>query len=88
MLPCTHITELARPLQFVKEEWEERLQFLECVTSSSAYAGFTSLLFTNFSVVDKEGALEVLSNEQCPMDDGLTRTWALFLQRPGTMYSL
>ncbi|KAF1777125.1 Endo-1,3(4)-beta-glucanase [Phytophthora cactorum] len=77
MIPVSPILEVSRPPRFVREEWDEVLSRLPIVHDWRAnQSGWTSLLFANYSVLDREKAFEVLST--CPMDDGLSRAWALY----------
>ncbi|KAL4169571.1 hypothetical protein KRP22_010489 [Phytophthora ramorum] len=77
MIPVSPILEVSRAPSFVREEWDEVLSKLPIVHDWKAnQSGWTSLLFANYSVLDRTKALEVLS--QCPMDDGLSRAWALY----------
>ncbi|OWZ24199.1 Endo-1,3(4)-beta-glucanase [Phytophthora megakarya] len=77
MIPVSPILEVSRPPRFVREEWDEVLCRLPIVHDWRAnQSGWTSLLFANYSVLDREKAFEVLSS--CPMDDGLSRAWALY----------
>ncbi|RLN87439.1 hypothetical protein BBJ28_00007363 [Nothophytophthora sp. Chile5] len=77
MLPVSPILEASRPLRFVREEWESVLSKLPIVKDWKAHqSGWTSLLFTSYSVLDRAKACEVLAT--CPMDDGLSRAWALY----------
>lgn len=77
MLPVSPIMEAVRSARFVREEWEQVLSKLDMVRDWRAHAsGWTSILFANYSVLDKRAAGEVLAT--CPMDDGLSRAWALY----------
>lgn len=77
MIPVSPILEVSRPVSFVREEWNEILSKLPIVHDWKAHqSGWTSLLFANFSALDRNKAIEVLST--CPMDDGLSRAWALY----------
>jgi endo-1,3(4)-beta-glucanase len=78
MLPVSPITQAVRSAQFVKEEWDQVLSKLPFVQEWQKHAsGWTSLLFANYAAVDSELACKVLA--QCPMDDGLSRAWALYI---------
>lgn len=78
MLPVSPVTPAVRSKQFVKEEWDQVLSKLPFVQDWQANAsGWTSLLFANYSAVDSALACHVLA--QCPMDDGLSRAWALYI---------
>ncbi|RLN57092.1 hypothetical protein BBJ29_007983 [Phytophthora kernoviae] len=77
MIPISPILEVSRPESFVREEWEEVLSKLPMVQDWKAHqSGWTSLLFANYSVLDRKKACDVLAT--CPMDDGLSRAWALY----------
>ncbi|CAI5739295.1 unnamed protein product [Hyaloperonospora brassicae] len=77
MIPVSPILEISRPPRFVREEWDEVLSKLPFVRKWKAHqSGWTSLLFANYSVLNRAAALEVLAT--CPMDDGLSRAWALY----------
>ncbi|KAI9907082.1 hypothetical protein PsorP6_003904 [Peronosclerospora sorghi] len=77
MIPVSPILEVTRPPRFVREEWDEVLSKLPIVNDWKAnQSGWTSLLFANSSVLDRAKAFEVLAT--CPMDDGLSRAWALY----------
>ncbi|CEG47585.1 endo--beta [Plasmopara halstedii] len=77
MIPVSPILEVSRAPQFVREEWDEVLHKLPIVHDWKAnQSSWTSLLFTNYSVLDREKAFKVL--KKCPMDDGLSRAWALY----------
>ncbi|KAE8893031.1 hypothetical protein PF005_g24912 [Phytophthora fragariae] len=77
MIPVSPILEISRPQRFVREEWDEVLSKLPIAHDWRAnQSGWTSLLFANYSVLDRAKAYEVLST--CPMDDGLSRAWALY----------
>jgi endo-1,3(4)-beta-glucanase len=77
MLPVSPITDMFRSQTFVAQEWEQVLSKVSIVTDVSASDPWQSLLFTNYATIDKIGALEKLVT--VPMDDGLTRSWALYM---------
>lgn len=77
MIPVSPILEVSRSPRFVREEWDEVLRKLPIVHDwKSNQSGWSSLLFANYSVLDREKAFQVL--QKCPMDDGLSRAWALY----------
>ncbi|CAH0517841.1 unnamed protein product [Peronospora belbahrii] len=77
MIPVSPILEVSRSPRFVREEWDEVLSRLPIVHDWKASpCSWTSLLFANYSVLNRAKALKVLA--ECPMDDGLSRAWALF----------
>jgi endo-1,3(4)-beta-glucanase len=78
MIPVSPITAAVRSKRFVQEEWDQVLSKLPFVRDWEAHAsGWTSLLFANYAAIDSDLACKVLS--QCPMDDGLSRAWALYI---------
>ncbi|TYZ56987.1 hypothetical protein PybrP1_006701, partial [[Pythium] brassicae (nom. inval.)] len=78
MLPVSPITPAVRSTAFVREEWDQVLAKLPFVQDWRAHAsGWTSLLFANYAAVDSALACRVLA--ECPMDDGLSRAWALYI---------
>ncbi|KAF1777152.1 Endo-1,3(4)-beta-glucanase [Phytophthora cactorum] len=55
MIPVSPILEVSRPPRFVREEWDEVLSRLPIVHDWRAnQSGWTSLLFANYSVLDRE----------------------------------
>ena len=86
MIPASPINEFFRPIQFVQEEWDQVLRHIPLLTDPGRQSPWQSLLYANVAAVDKSLALAKLST--VPMDDGLTRSWALYYAatRPdGTM---
>uniref|UniRef100_K3WQ73 glucan endo-1,3-beta-D-glucosidase n=1 Tax=Globisporangium ultimum (strain ATCC 200006 / CBS 805.95 / DAOM BR144) TaxID=431595 RepID=K3WQ73_GLOUD len=78
MIPVSPITQAVRSTKFVKEEWDQVLSKLPFVSDWRAHmSGWTSLLFANYAAIDSDLACHVLA--QCPMDDGLSRAWALYI---------
>jgi endo-1,3(4)-beta-glucanase len=70
--------DAVRSERFVREEWDQVLSRLDMVKHWQAHAsGWTSLLFANYSLLDRRAACDVLA--ACPMDDGLSRAWALYV---------
>lgn len=76
MLPFTFVTSVVRKRSFVRDEWDSVLKDLEAVVNKDCQSSWVSLLFCNYAMLDKHGALERLVD--CPLDDGLSRTWALY----------
>ena len=77
MIPVSPITDLFRSKEFVQQEWDQVLSTLPIVTDAAASNPWQSLLFTNYATIDKRGALKRLMT--VPMDDGLSRSWALYM---------
>lgn len=71
MLPVTAMTEHVRYSDFVAEEWPILAGFAPELAS-----GWKSVLYTNYAIIDPAAAFETLKT--APLDDGLTRTWALY----------
>jgi endo-1,3(4)-beta-glucanase len=71
MLPSTPITEEVRLPKFVEEEWNT----IVGKVLGSAVGGWKSVLYTNYAIINRGEAFSQLLN--APLDDGLTRTWAL-----------
>ncbi|KAL0582496.1 hypothetical protein ABG067_007631 [Albugo candida] len=77
MLPVIPAMEAFRRRGFVQEEWKTILCKLDAVKKwRECNSGWTSLLFTNYSLIDKHEACKVLL--ECALDDGLSRAWALY----------
>jgi endo-1,3(4)-beta-glucanase len=77
MIPITPVTEFVRTKQFVQEEWDAVLAKEKIVTSQDTGNPWLSLLYANYARVNRGTALSVL--QQCAVDDGLTRSWALYM---------
>ncbi|KAI9921547.1 hypothetical protein PsorP6_002538 [Peronosclerospora sorghi] len=77
MIPVSAVTEFVRTRQFVKEEWEQVLGKEAIVTRQDTSNSWLSLLYTNYAMVDKQRAMDVL--QRAKMDDGLSRSWALYM---------
>lgn len=71
MLPSTPITEEVRLPKFVEEEWNT----IVSKVVSNAVGGWKSVLYTNYAIINRGEAFNQLLS--VPLDDGLTRTWAL-----------
>ncbi|CAF0872104.1 unnamed protein product [Rotaria sordida] len=80
MLPSTPITEEVRLPKFVEEEWST---IMSKVVGSAA-GGWKSILYMNYAIINRGEAFNQLLS--APLDDGLTRTWALYwaATRPNT----
>ncbi|DBA00714.1 TPA: hypothetical protein N0F65_001185 [Lagenidium giganteum] len=77
MLPVSPILDAVRTVDFIREEWHEILAKLDIIKNWQTHAtSWTSLLYANASVLDSKLACQVLAT--CPMDDGLSRAWALY----------
>lgn len=77
MLPVSPQTELVRTKAFVQQEWEQVLSREPIVRNENIDNTWLSLLYLNYAQLDPNRAMEVL--ERAAMDDGLTRTWALYM---------
>jgi endo-1,3(4)-beta-glucanase len=75
MLPSTPITEEVRLPKFVEEEWTT----IVSKVVGNAAAGWKSILYTNYAIINRGEAFNQLLT--VPLDDGLTRTWALVSYR-------
>ncbi|KAG9300429.1 hypothetical protein G9A89_010054 [Geosiphon pyriformis] len=75
ILPVTPISPYSRSSVFVREEWETVLApIVNNITD-----GWMSLLQMNYAQINPTAAYDYfLKNPKGPLDDGLTRTWALF----------
>lgn len=71
MIPATPITEEVRLPKFVEEEWTTILSKIV----GSAAGGWKSLLYTSYATINRGDAFNQLLT--VPLDDGLSRTWAL-----------
>ena len=76
MIPVSPANALARTPAFVTEEWNEILSKEPIVTMKNSNNTWLSLLLVNAAVVNKMDSLYKLMN--ATMDDGLTRSWALY----------
>jgi len=78
MIPATPIVPIFRSLRFVQEEWEDILSGLPMVVDPKDHPSpWQSILFTNYARINKIEAMKHL--QYVPMDDGLTRAWALYM---------
>jgi len=76
MLPVSPIQELYRKKEFVRQEWDQVLSKIDIISNPQAQSPWQSLLFANVASVNQELALSKLAS--VPMDDGLSRSWALY----------
>jgi endo-1,3(4)-beta-glucanase len=76
MIPVSPIQELYRKREFVRQEWEQVLSKIDIFANPQAQSPWQSLLFANVASVNQELALNKLTI--VPMDDGLSRSWALY----------
>ena len=76
MIPVSPVNALARTTPFVMEEWNDILSKEQIVTMENSNNTWLSLLLVNAAVVNKMDSLYKLMNAS--MDDGLTRSWALY----------
>ncbi|KAG0214665.1 hypothetical protein BGX28_001703 [Mortierella sp. GBA30] len=77
MIPVTPALPLIRCKEFVRQEWDELLSSrVEQIED-----GWKSVLMMNYAALDKSAVWEYLTAENStsmPLDDGLSKTWALF----------
>ena len=59
------------------EEWDDILSKQPIVTNDELTNAWLSILYLNYAFVDKELAMSKL--QQVALDDGLTRSWALYM---------
>ena len=71
MIPSTPITEEVRLPKFVDEEWSSIVGKIV----RDAVGGWKSILYMNYAIINRGEAFNQLLT--APLDDGLTRTWAL-----------
>ncbi|CEG44307.1 endo--beta [Plasmopara halstedii] len=76
MIPVLPINGLARTTKFIKEEWDDILSKEAIVTNNDVTNAWLSLLLVNQAVINQADALAGLAT--AAMDDGLTRSWALY----------
>ncbi|KAF9968498.1 hypothetical protein BGZ70_003352 [Mortierella alpina] len=77
MIPATPVLPLIRRTAFVRQEWDGLLQSIV----GNITDGWKSVLMTNYGVLDTDAAWEYFAKGNAtsrPLDDGLSRTWALF----------
>lgn len=71
MIPSTPITEEVRLVKFVQEEWTTILSKIV----QNVQGGWKGILYTSYATIDRGDAFGQLLT--VPLDDGLSRTWAL-----------
>ncbi|KAG2517380.1 hypothetical protein JM16_007424 [Phytophthora kernoviae] len=76
MIPVSPINAMVRTTEFIQEEWDDILSKEAIVTEANTTNAWLSLLLVNEAAVDQEDALTKL--QEATMDDGLTRSWALY----------
>ena len=75
MIPATPALPLIRRKEFVLQEWESLLQY----RVNEIDDGWRSILMLNYGTLDKDAAWEYFTQEdEVPLDDGMSKTWALF----------
>ncbi|RLN74260.1 hypothetical protein BBJ28_00009016 [Nothophytophthora sp. Chile5] len=77
MIPATPVTEFVRTHDFVEQEWNQVLSRETIVLDDDQENPWLSLLYLNYATVDKALALSKLRT--VTMDDGLSRSWALYM---------
>ncbi|KAK1948071.1 putative endo-1 [Phytophthora citrophthora] len=76
MIPVSPINGLVRTKKFIQEEWDDILSKEAIVTGDDTTNAWLSLLLVNEAVINQDDALAKLAT--ATMDDGLTRSWALY----------
>ncbi|OWZ14659.1 Endo-1,3-beta-glucanase, partial [Phytophthora megakarya] len=76
MIPVSPINRLVRTATFIEEEWNDILSKDAIVTDNDNTNAWLSLLLVNQAVINQADALAKLATAK--MDDGLTRSWALY----------
>lgn len=76
MLPVSPVNGLARTTTFIQEEWDNILSKEPIVTGNDLSNAWLSLLLVNAAAIDQADSLARLAT--VAMDDGLTRSWALY----------
>ncbi|KAL3673369.1 hypothetical protein V7S43_001085 [Phytophthora oleae] len=76
MIPVSPINGLVRTKTFIQEEWDDILSKESIVTGVDTTNAWLSLLLVNEAVINQADALAKLAT--ATMDDGLTRSWALY----------
>ncbi|TMW63177.1 hypothetical protein Poli38472_002118 [Pythium oligandrum] len=77
MIPITPITDFVRTRTFIQEEWDTVLSKEAIVVNGDVSNPWLSLLYANYARVNRAQALPMLQKTE--MDDGLTRSWALYM---------
>ncbi|GMF48458.1 unnamed protein product [Phytophthora fragariaefolia] len=76
MIPVSPINGLVRTTTFIQEEWDDILSKEAIVTGADTTNAWLSLLLVNQAAINQADALPKLL--RATMDDGLTRSWALY----------
>ncbi|KAL4151994.1 hypothetical protein PRNP1_008929 [Phytophthora ramorum] len=76
MIPVSPINGLVRTTAFIQEEWDDILSKEAIVTGDNTSNAWLSLLLVNEAAINQADALSRLTT--ATMDDGLTRSWALY----------
>ncbi|KAF9180970.1 hypothetical protein BGZ51_005778 [Haplosporangium sp. Z 767] len=77
MIPATPALPLIRRKEFIRQEWETLLKS----RVGEINDGWRSILMMNYAALDKDEAWKYFLDESrgpIPLDDGMTKTWALF----------
>ncbi|KAF9386807.1 hypothetical protein CPC16_007371 [Podila verticillata] len=75
MIPATPALPMIRRKEFVQQEWDDLLR----ARVDQIEDGWRSILMMNYATLDKDAAWQYFtSNKNVPLDDGMTKTWALF----------
>ncbi|KAF9428133.1 hypothetical protein BGZ94_003291 [Podila epigama] len=75
MIPATPALPLVRRKDFVQQEWDALLRS----RVDSIDDGWRSILMMNYATLDKVEAWRYFTERpNVPLDDGMTKTWALF----------
>lgn len=77
MIPISPVTEFVRTKEFVQQEWTQVLSKISMIVNNDLTNTWSSLLYANYATVDKATAMTKL--QTAAMDDGLTRSWALYM---------
>ncbi|KAF1317488.1 putative endo-1,3-beta-glucanase, partial [Globisporangium splendens] len=77
MIPISPVTEFVRTRQFVEQEWNQVLSREAIIVNNDVSNTWMSLLYANYATVNKDVAMAKL--QTVAMDDGLTRSWALYM---------
>lgn len=77
MIPISPVTEFVRTKEFVSQEWTQVLSKISMIVNNDLTNTWSSLLYANYATVDKATAMSKL--QTAALDDGLSRTWALYM---------
>ncbi|RHY09901.1 hypothetical protein DYB37_002486 [Aphanomyces astaci] len=77
MIPVSPATEFVRTARFVQEEWTDILAHTAIVKQNTGTNPWLSLLYANYAAINPDVAMDKL--QTIAMDDGLTRSWALYM---------